>query len=82
MVNIDKIKETYPLHWLVWNNEHIQLDKVLSSNEVRLLLKYCKNLNFNFSILHLYTYINEYTKVMKKLRRIEKPYNIIIVNSI
>ncbi|KAK0174482.1 hypothetical protein PV327_010245 [Microctonus hyperodae] len=33
MVNIDRIKETYPLHWLVWNNNYTELDKVLSTNE-------------------------------------------------
>ncbi|XP_008559506.1 ankyrin repeat domain-containing protein 13D [Microplitis demolitor] len=33
MVNIDKIKETYPLHWLVWNNDYHQLDTVLSTNQ-------------------------------------------------
>ncbi|XP_015111421.1 ankyrin repeat domain-containing protein 13D isoform X2 [Diachasma alloeum] len=33
MVNIDKIKETYPLHWLVWNNDHVELDRLLSTNQ-------------------------------------------------
>ncbi|KAG8036043.1 hypothetical protein G9C98_004622 [Cotesia typhae] len=33
MVNIDKIKETYPLHWLVWNNYYNELDRLLSTNQ-------------------------------------------------
>ncbi|KAF7989260.1 hypothetical protein HCN44_010842 [Aphidius gifuensis] len=33
MVNIDTIKDIYPVHWLVWNNDHIELDKILSTNE-------------------------------------------------
>ncbi|CAG5089483.1 Similar to Ankrd13d: Ankyrin repeat domain-containing protein 13D (Mus musculus) [Cotesia congregata] len=33
MVNIDKIKETYPLHWLVWNNDYNELDRLLSTNQ-------------------------------------------------
>lgn len=32
MVNIEKIRKTYPLHWLVWNNDYVQLDKELSTN--------------------------------------------------
>ncbi|KAL7303810.1 hypothetical protein TKK_0003937 [Trichogramma kaykai] len=33
MVTIDDIKRTYPLHWLVWNNERAQLDEKLKSAE-------------------------------------------------
>ncbi|XP_034951701.1 ankyrin repeat domain-containing protein 13D isoform X1 [Chelonus insularis] len=33
MVHIDKIKEIYPLHWLVWNNDYLELDRTLSSNQ-------------------------------------------------
>ncbi|XP_031780914.1 ankyrin repeat domain-containing protein 13D isoform X1 [Nasonia vitripennis] len=33
MVTIDEIKKTYPLHWLVWNNNHAELDKELSANK-------------------------------------------------
>ncbi|XP_014209617.1 ankyrin repeat domain-containing protein 13D isoform X2 [Copidosoma floridanum] len=33
MVTIDEIKQTYPLHWLVWNNDHQELDKLLDTNE-------------------------------------------------
>lgn len=36
MVTIDTIKETYPLHWLVWNNDYIELDKILSTNQVKI----------------------------------------------
>ncbi|CAB0032208.1 unnamed protein product [Trichogramma brassicae] len=33
MVTIDDIKRTYPLHWLVWNNEQAQLDERLKTAE-------------------------------------------------
>ncbi|XP_063984442.1 ankyrin repeat domain-containing protein 13D isoform X2 [Diachasmimorpha longicaudata] len=33
MVNIDRIKELYPLHWLVWNNDHVELNSLLSTNQ-------------------------------------------------
>ncbi|XP_015586307.1 ankyrin repeat domain-containing protein 13D isoform X2 [Cephus cinctus] len=33
MVNIETIKRTYPLHWLVWNNNYDELDKELSTNQ-------------------------------------------------
>ncbi|XP_043282604.1 ankyrin repeat domain-containing protein 13D isoform X2 [Venturia canescens] len=33
MVNTDWIKKTYPLHWLVWNNDYVELDKELSTNQ-------------------------------------------------
>lgn len=32
MVNVEKIRKAYPLHWLVWNNDYVQLDKELSTN--------------------------------------------------
>ncbi|XP_051172828.1 ankyrin repeat domain-containing protein 13D isoform X2 [Leptopilina boulardi] len=32
MVNVEKIRKSYPLHWLVWNNDYVQLDKELSTN--------------------------------------------------
>ncbi|XP_033208375.1 ankyrin repeat domain-containing protein 13D isoform X2 [Belonocnema kinseyi] len=32
MVNTEVIQKTYPLHWLVWNNNYVQLDKELSTN--------------------------------------------------
>ncbi|XP_046144166.1 ankyrin repeat domain-containing protein 13D isoform X1 [Osmia bicornis bicornis] len=31
MVNIDTIQKTYPLHWLVWNNNYVELEEELSS---------------------------------------------------
>ncbi|XP_011493878.1 PREDICTED: ankyrin repeat domain-containing protein 13D [Ceratosolen solmsi marchali] len=33
MVAIEEIKRTYPLHWLVWNNSHAELDKELAANQ-------------------------------------------------
>ncbi|XP_058807424.1 ankyrin repeat domain-containing protein 13D isoform X2 [Phymastichus coffea] len=33
MVTVDEIKSKYPLHWLVWNNEHAQLDKELAAKQ-------------------------------------------------
>ncbi|XP_054008910.1 ankyrin repeat domain-containing protein 13D isoform X1 [Hylaeus anthracinus] len=31
MVNIDTIQKNYPLHWLVWNNNYVELEDELSS---------------------------------------------------
>ncbi|XP_076626210.1 ankyrin repeat domain-containing protein 13D isoform X3 [Colletes latitarsis] len=31
MVNIDTIQKNYPLHWLVWNNNYLELEDELSS---------------------------------------------------
>ncbi|XP_033329830.1 ankyrin repeat domain-containing protein 13D isoform X1 [Megalopta genalis] len=31
MVNIDTIQKNYPLHWLVWNNNYVELEVELSS---------------------------------------------------
>lgn len=31
MVNVDAIRKNYPLHWLVWHNSYVELDKELSS---------------------------------------------------
>ncbi|XP_076287516.1 ankyrin repeat domain-containing protein 13D isoform X2 [Lasioglossum baleicum] len=31
MVNIDTIQKNYPLHWLVWNNNYVELEEELSS---------------------------------------------------
>ncbi|XP_011701886.1 PREDICTED: ankyrin repeat domain-containing protein 13D [Wasmannia auropunctata] len=33
MVNVDTIRKNYPLHWLVWHNSHVELDKELSTNQ-------------------------------------------------
>ncbi|XP_070169807.1 ankyrin repeat domain-containing protein 13D isoform X1 [Polyergus mexicanus] len=33
MVNIDTVRKNYPLHWLVWHNSHVELDKELSANQ-------------------------------------------------
>ncbi|XP_032687957.1 ankyrin repeat domain-containing protein 13D [Odontomachus brunneus] len=33
MVNTDTIRKNYPLHWLVWHNSYVELDKELSTNE-------------------------------------------------
>lgn len=33
MVAVEEIKKTYPLHWLVWNNDHAELTKELSTNQ-------------------------------------------------
>lgn len=33
MVNIDIIRKNYPLHWLVWHNSYVELDKELSTNQ-------------------------------------------------
>ncbi|CAK9809933.1 Ankyrin repeat domain-containing protein 13D [Anthophora plagiata] len=31
MVNIDTIQKNYPLHWLVWNNNNVELEEELST---------------------------------------------------
>ncbi|KYM95175.1 PREDICTED: ankyrin repeat domain-containing protein 13D [Cyphomyrmex costatus] len=33
MVNIDTIRKNYPLHWLVWHNSCVELDKELTTNQ-------------------------------------------------
>ncbi|KAJ8679739.1 hypothetical protein QAD02_015526 [Eretmocerus hayati] len=33
MVAIELIVQRYPLHWLVWNNEHVELGKLLGTKE-------------------------------------------------
>ncbi|XP_012533297.1 ankyrin repeat domain-containing protein 13D [Monomorium pharaonis] len=33
MVNVDTIRKNYPLHWLVWHNNYVELDKELSTNQ-------------------------------------------------
>ncbi|XP_011868021.1 PREDICTED: ankyrin repeat domain-containing protein 13D isoform X2 [Vollenhovia emeryi] len=33
MVNVDAIRKNYPLHWLVWHNSYVELDKELSTNQ-------------------------------------------------
>lgn len=33
MVNVDTIRQNYPLHWLVWHNSYVELDKELSTNQ-------------------------------------------------
>lgn len=38
MVNVETIQQNYPLHWLVWNNNYVELAKELSTNSV------CKDL--------------------------------------
>jgi len=32
---LNEIKEKYPIHYLVWNNEADELDKALKENKVR-----------------------------------------------
>lgn len=54
MVNIDRIKEIYPLHWLVWNNNYTELDKVLSTNEVNIINYY--NINYYYLSSKFYYY--------------------------
>lgn len=34
MPSIESIKEQYPLHWLAWNNNFLELETVLSKNMV------------------------------------------------
>lgn len=34
---VKEIKENYPLHYLVWNNEHQDLEKLLKENKVNLI---------------------------------------------
>lgn len=34
MVNIDTIQKNYPLHWLVWNNNYVELEEELSTKLV------------------------------------------------
>lgn len=33
MISIDNIKEQYPLHWLVWNNDYQELQELLLQTE-------------------------------------------------
>lgn len=33
-ITIDKIKEKYPLHWLVWNNDYQELEEHLKMEKV------------------------------------------------
>ncbi|XP_071629370.1 ankyrin repeat domain-containing protein 13D isoform X1 [Temnothorax longispinosus] len=33
MVNVDTIRKNYPLHWLVWHNSYVDLDRELSTNQ-------------------------------------------------
>ncbi|XP_058831099.1 ankyrin repeat domain-containing protein 13B isoform X2 [Topomyia yanbarensis] len=33
MITVDKIKEKYPIHWFVWNNEIDELQQAIDSNE-------------------------------------------------
>lgn len=32
--SLEDIKRDFPLHWLVWNNEHQQLQEVLQTEKV------------------------------------------------
>lgn len=34
MVNIETVRKNYPLHWLIWHNSYVELDKELSTNQV------------------------------------------------
>ena len=53
MPSIESIREQYPLHWLAWNNDFMELETVLSRNEVNLnyILLTCndKNLIVSFT---------------------------------
>lgn len=35
MLSIDAIKTAYPLHWLVWNDEHQLLQDALQAEQVK-----------------------------------------------
>lgn len=39
MVNIDTIQKNYPLHWLVWNNNYVELEEELSTKLVGKMIK-------------------------------------------
>lgn len=34
MISVAEIKDKYPLHWLVWNNQHDDLQEVLQCKQV------------------------------------------------
>lgn len=44
MGSLEDIKRNYPLHWLVWTNEHQQLQELLQTEQVNALL-WCKYKN-------------------------------------
>lgn len=41
MVNIDTIQKNYPLHWLVWNNNYVELEEELSTKLVSKGIEKC-----------------------------------------
>ena len=49
MVNIDIIRKNYPLHWLVWHNSYVELDKELSTNQVCAYLLFNKLISFDIN---------------------------------
>lgn len=36
MLTIDRIKEKYPIHWFVWNNDFSELQQAIDKTEVSL----------------------------------------------
>ncbi len=38
-VSEEEIKKRWPLHWLVWNDEHRSLDRLLGEKEVAICLE-------------------------------------------
>jgi len=41
MINVKLIKDIYPVHYLVWHNMFEELNKLLASKEVCIMLLFC-----------------------------------------
>lgn len=37
MTNLESIKRDFPLHWLVWNNDYVELQELLKDKEVSVI---------------------------------------------
>lgn len=53
MISIDRIKEQYPLHWLVWNNDYQELQELLQTEQVRILYRFRNSYQSFITILWL-----------------------------
>lgn len=51
MISREEIKEKYPIHWLVWNNEITELDKFLENPKVNTYIMDLWFIEFFYTIL-------------------------------